>query len=384
MKKIKKFLLSFAIFNILLFLGFCELNINYQFLEKEFYPNSFATLILTLQNSAKFEIKSLSIIFEAEDKNIEIIPFKLELEKLSPSFQFSQNFLIKIGENAKTSNIRIYVSYYLDSERRSFFLNIPIKIIRFPILLIKNINYSQDFLEPGKNITITLEVYNSGYSSAKDIKIKLLSSSLITFQTDEIFIKEIRVGESTKVSFLVFSNPEMSIGYYNIQLAFSFFNEDYSKVFNEMKSFSIKIFGKPQLDVITESFLDNLLTLKIINKGTSKAKNILVKFDEKEFFIEELNVGEYETIDVEKRNLITINLTYLDSLNNKHEETKKIHLSNVVSNVSNITIPRRFPSTIQRQTQQNNLIQILTIILFIIAVGFLLFFIFKKVKRKKK
>ncbi|MEM5843517.1 MAG: hypothetical protein QXL97_02260, partial [Candidatus Aenigmatarchaeota archaeon] len=121
--KIKIFII--AILLSILTIGFSELNINYQILEKELYPNSIATLVITLQNPTKEEIKSINLIFESENKNIQITPYTFEIEKLGPSYQFTQNFLIKIGENADTSNIRLYVSYYIGTEKKSFFINIP-------------------------------------------------------------------------------------------------------------------------------------------------------------------------------------------------------------------------------------------------------------------
>lgn len=384
MTSLKILLLLLAINFAFLFV-FSELNVNYQFLEKEFYPNSYATLAITLQNPTKDEIKNINLIFETEDKNIEIIPNDFSLEKLSSFSQFSQNFLIKIYEQAKTSNIRLYVSYFIGSERKSYYLNIPIKIVRFPIILIRNINYSQEFLEPGKSMTVTIELYNNGYSSAKDLKLKLIVPFGFSSQKDENFVKEIRVGETAKISFVLYSNPQVDLGYYNIPILLSYFNEDFSKVFNETKSFSIKVFGKPQLNVFVESATDNYLTIKIANNGISKVKNIIVKFFEKQFFIEELLPGDFDTIEIEKRNILHLNITYLDYLNNLHQEEKTIYLNELITNISNVTLPRKYPLDIRRQSSQSS-IQISIILTILIVISIILFFvfIFKKLKRKKK
>ncbi|MEM5831858.1 MAG: hypothetical protein QXT38_00900 [Candidatus Aenigmatarchaeota archaeon] len=382
--KIKIFII--AILLSILTIGFSELNINYQILEKELYPNSIATLVITLQNPTKEEIKSINLIFESENKNIQITPYTFEIEKLGPSYQFTQNFLIKIGENADTSNIRLYVSYYIGTEKKSFFINIPIRIIKFPIILINNITFSEEYLEPGKGIKATIELYNNGYSSARNLKIKILNLQFFAFQKDEEYINEIKVGESVRKTFYIYSNPSIEIGYYNIPILISYYNEDYSKVFNETKSFSIKVFGKPKIDIFLESLSYDFITIKIANTGISKAKNIFVKYDEKSFFIEELLPGDYDTFEIESKKRISFNISYLDSLNNRYNEIKTIDIDEeILRSTLNTSISKRFP---QINRSGDNTKQNLTLLIFLVAATLLIiifvYIFFKKRKKSKK
>lgn len=379
----KKNLIKTLVLLLSFFLAFptySQLIVNYQILEKEIYPNSYATLILNIQNPTKNEIKSINIIFESNEY-IEIYPKEFNLEKIIPNSLFSQSFLIKTNENAKTTNIKAYISYYIDSEKKSFDLNIPIKIIRFPILFIKNVEFSSEYLEIGKNITVTLEIYNSGYSSAKDVKIKILPNQNIIPHKDEFYIKEIRKFESSKISINLLANSWIDVGYYNIPFLISYFDEDYSKIFNETKSFSLKVLAKPKLDVFLEDVYENKVSIKIVNVGLSKAKNILIKINEKSFFIEELNSGDYDTIDVDLRKILFVNLTYFDSLNNKYEEIKEILIE-----TSNFTISQRYQPRIRTIQQSNQSIQMFPIS-YIIVISILIILsiiIYKFFSKKKK
>ncbi|MEM5827938.1 MAG: hypothetical protein QW197_00295 [Candidatus Aenigmatarchaeota archaeon] len=365
-----------------------ELNVNYQILEKEIYPNSFATLILNLQNPTKNEIRSISIIFESEDKNIEIIPKEFELESLAANSQFSQSFLIKIGSNAKTSNIRAYISYYSDSEKKDFVIFIPIKILRNPILIVRNINFSQDYLEIGKSINVSLEVYNAGYSSAKDLKIKIIPQASLIVSSDEIYVKEIRVGESFVTTFTISSMPEIPPAYYYVQLILTYFNEDFPKIFNESKLFSIKVFSEPKIDVYIDDISGNIVTLRIINIGLSKAKNLMIHANEKTYIIDKLDAGEDESIDLTSNtNFIRIKVEYFDTFNEKRTFSKNITLSEIEP--YNISIPRNIQRAFPRQ--QNNITsnafnnQTIFIFVGIFIVLIIFFLIYRKyLKRKKK
>ncbi|MEM5832560.1 MAG: CARDB domain-containing protein [Candidatus Aenigmatarchaeota archaeon] len=372
---------------LVLFLGFflvfptySQLIVNYQISEKEIYPNSYATLILNIQNPTKNEIRSINIIFESNEY-IEIYPKRFNLEKLIPNSLFSQSFLIKTSENAKTTNIKAYISYYIDSEKKSFDLNIPIKIIRFPILFIKNVEFSSEYLELGKNITVTLEIYNSGYSSARDVKIKILPNQNIVPHKDEFYIKEIRKFESSKISITLLANSWTSVGYYSIPFLISYFDEDYSRIFNETKSFSLKVLAKPKLDVLLEDVYENRVSIKIVNVGLSKAKNILIKINEKSFFIEELNSGDYDIVDVDLKEFLLVSLTYFDSLNNKYEEEKEISIE-----TSNLIISQKYQSRIKNVQQSNQSIQMFPILYIIVISIFIILsiIIYKSFSKKKK
>ncbi|MBU5682462.1 MAG: hypothetical protein KQA34_01995 [Candidatus Aenigmarchaeota archaeon] len=372
---------------LVLFLGFflvfptySQLIVNYQISEKEIYPNSYATLILNIQNPTKNEIRSINIIFESNEY-IEIYPKRFNLEKLIPNSLFSQSFLIKTSENAKTTNIKAYISYYIDSEKKSFDLNIPIKIIRFPILFIKNVEFSSEYLELGKNITVTLEIYNSGYSSARDVKIKILPNQNIIPHKDEFYIKEIRKFESSKISITLLANSWTSVGYYSIPFLISYFDEDYSRIFNETKSFSLKVLAKPKLDVLLEDVYENRVSIKIVNVGLSKAKNILIKINEKSFFIEELNSGDYDIVDVDLKEFLLVSLTYFDSLNNKYEEEKEISIE-----TSNLIISQKYQSRIKNVQRSNQSIQMFPILYIIVISIFIILsiIIYKSFSKKKK
>ncbi|MFH7903201.1 MAG: hypothetical protein QXQ19_01895, partial [Candidatus Aenigmatarchaeota archaeon] len=161
----------------------------------------------------------------------------------------------------------------------------------------------------------------------------------------------------------------------------SYFDEDYSRIFNETKSFSLKVLAKPKLDVFLEDVYENKVSIKIVNVGLSKAKNILIKINEKSFFIEELNSGDYDTIDVDLRKNLFVNLTYFDSLNNKYEEIKEILIE-----TSNFTISQRYQPRIRTIQQSNQSIQMFPIS-YIIVISILIILsiiIYKFFSRKKK
>lgn len=359
-------------------LSLSELNVNYQILEKEIYPNSFATLILNFQNPTKNEIKSLSVIFESENKDIEIIPKEFEIESLAANSQIFQNFLIKVGNNARTSNIRAYISYYSDSQKENFVLYIPIKVIRNPILIIKSINFSQDYLEIGKSINVSVEIYNFGYSSAKDVKIKIIPQPSLISSKDEIYVKEIRVGESFVTTFTIHSMPEISPAYYYVQLTLFYSNEENSKLFNETKQFSIKVYSEPKINIYIDEIFGNSATLKIINSGLSKAKNLVIYANEKIYFIDELDVGEDKSIDVSIiDNSIKLKLEYYDVFNNKHVYSENISLE---TQKPNITLPTENQNNLSKTSST----QTFYVAISIVVIAIIVFVLYSKFFKKKK
>lgn len=372
MKKISLLLFLVSIFTISS-ISFAHLNVNFNILEKDLYPENYCTLNIILQNLAREEIRFVKLFFEAEN-SIKIEPEELEIEKIPQNSQVSYSFLIKIGKEAKTSTIRLYTTYYVGSERKSILTNIPLKVVSFPILIVKNVETIPKNLESGRNATIIFEVFNYGYSSAKDVRIKLLSNPYFSFQNDEIYISEIKIGEKAKVSSNLFIHPSLDSSYYTIQTIFQFFNEDRSRIFNETKSFSIKILNEPKIDIIIDSVAGETANLKVINRGVSKIKNILISTSERKYFIEELSPGEYDTFEIIlKKDSIEINLTFSDSLNNEYQETKTLKVENLYRENLEKQLLR---VNEKRRNDQRTFINSLFFILVLIIVSIILVFVF--------
>jgi len=379
--KINFAIIIFA-FSIFLAISFSqsELSLSYNILEKEIYPNSYATLNLILQNPTNSQIKSISIIFEAEDNNIQVIPSSLELDVLEVKTSFTQNFLIKIGQNAKTSNIRMYVIYYINSDKKSFYLNIPIKIIRFPIIYFSKISFSNDYLEIGKNVTLTIDITNNGYSAAKDVRIRILPNDFILSSPNEILLKELKVGETKTISFNLYSSPILQSGYYNLPIMLMYADEEYTRIFNETKYISVKVYGKPKLEIFVDEISGSTATLKIVNSGTGKAKNVLIKYLNNTYFIDVINPGDYDTFDVNLVRYIEMNVSYLDDFNERFEETKIVRIESQFNRTST-QIPRQIPR-VNNTTSNLNFVYLVIGIVMIAIIA--LVFLRKKSKNKKK
>jgi len=368
-------------FSIFLAISFSqsELSLSYNILEKEIYPNSYATLNLILQNPTNSQIKSVSIIFEAEDNNIQVIPSSLELDILEPKTSLNQNFLIKIDQNAKTSNIRMYVTYYISSERKSFYLNIPIKIIRFPIIYFSKISFSNDYLEIGKNVTLTIDITNNGYSAAKDVRIRVLPNDFILSSPNEILLKELKVGETKTISFNLYSSPILQSGYYNLQIMLMYADEEYTKIFNETKYISVKIYGKPKLEIFVDEISGSKATLEIVNSGTGKAKNVLIKYLNNTYFIDVINPGDYDTFDVNLVRYIEMDISYLDDFNERFEETKIVRIEPQFNRTS-VQISRQF----QRVNNTTSNLNFVYLAIGIVAIAIIALVILKKKSKSKK
>lgn len=371
---------AFSIFSAISF-SQSELSLSYNILilEKEIYPNSYATLNLILQNPTNSQIKSISIIFETEDNNIQVIPSSLELDVLEAKTSFTQNFLMKIGQNAKTSNIRMYVTYYINSDKKSFYLNIPIKIIRFPIIYFSKISFSNDYLEIGKNVTLTIDITNNGYSAAKDVRIRVLPNDFILSSPNEILLKELKVGETKTISFNLYSSPILQSGYYNLPIMLVYADEEYTRIFNETKYISVKVYGKPKLEIFVDEISGSTATLKIVNSGSGKAKNVLIKYLNNTYFIDVINPGDYDTFDVNLIRYIEMNVSYLDDFNERFEETKIVRIESQFNRTST-----QIPRQIQRVNNITSNLNFVYLAIGIVAIAIIALVILKKKSKSKK
>ena len=271
---------------------------------------------------------------------------KIELGDMPATTSQQSSLSIRTDKNAEATVSYVYLEakyYYSNTEYKKTFY-IPVTIKKTPILEISNFNLD-DTAEPGKTISISFDVSNKGDSIARDLNVKLNSTSLFTTlgSTGETIIGELAPSDSKRLSFLITINPEASIGIESIPVTLYYYDDTKSNNYTETKNIGLKISGSADF-VIAASSYENFyygrtgnVIISIANKGTASADYISLiaksDFGSKEFYIGSLDSDDSETITLSQdlarvsgKYPVYLTLNYRDKFDNNYSFEKTIEV----------------------------------------------------------
>ncbi len=239
---------------------------------------------------------------------------------------------------------------------------------------------------PGENIILTIVLENVGDDDIKSVAVKLDLSSLpfapLESSTEQV-IDEISEGDSEQVRFNLITLPEAEPKIYKIPLKIT-----YNTTVKDTL-ISINVEAKPKLEFVLESsevikINDNgKVIIKLINLGLTEVKSLRLKLlqsSEYEIlstdasYISNIDVEDFETaefiiIPKVKNPRLIFSLNYKDNNNQDYSESKKLTL-----NVYTLEEAK------QLGLVKNNL---LLTILIPVVILILIYFIYRKFKKKK-
>ncbi len=365
-----------------------SLSVSWSVLDEQVRPGGETTILLTFSNPTTLSISNIKVNVYAENY-LTPYPTYFEIGSLSPGFSQQTSIKVKVSWNAPSSIsfVTLRIEYYEMSGRKELSLNIPINIKALPILQIEDVNFSKERIEPGNSLLLSFYLSNKGDGSAKDITIKL-NQSLITSETGEIFIPEIKPKERVLIQIPITVNPSLQIGIYPLPLIITYWDETKSQYYSEIKTISLKLSGKytfivtlEDQDILTPAS-EGLIEIKIANAGTQEAKFLYLTFSY-DFPIKELTpsivyVGNLDPDDYDSEVLklkisenvlpgyypLNMTLNFEDVYGNEYSETYILNLR------------------ISEKVEKLNIFYFSIVLICLIAFLLILKF-YKRTKRKK-
>ncbi|OYT42785.1 MAG: hypothetical protein B6U78_00070 [Candidatus Aenigmarchaeota archaeon ex4484_224] len=353
-----------------------SLQISYSLKDSSIYTNSQTTLLIQLTNLATNEIKDIKITLFSD--SLEISPQFLTIDKLSPSNSIESSFIINSKYSKETSykTITLTIDYKIESNSYEKTIVIPIKVISKPNLDL--VLTSNNSIQPNEEKELIFNLINNGDGIARDVQITFNQSSLI-FEQTSIFIKEIQPNEQIPIKIKVIPNPDVYPNLYQIQALLTYFDSSRTISFSSQKLIPIKIYEKPKI-LITLENLDiqndkGYIEIKISNAGKSKifyakaeinsslplkSSNIIYigNIDPDDYDIERI-----EFVPTSNKNQIQINLSFQDVFGNNYNLAKTFYIE------------------ITKKESKNYSIYFLALIILILIA---IFFVYKKIKKKRK
>lgn len=251
---------------------------------------------------------------------------------------------------------------------------------------------SGDFV-PGEEGLISLEIENEHDFDIREINIMLdLSEENLPIapvdSSASVFVDEIEEGDDDLVQFNIIILPEANLGVYRIPILITYINLN-ETLYEREEMISLSVESEPKLslrvdepDFIVGEFAD--ISIGIINEGFSDVKFLKVKIGESDFFEvlsnNEIYIGELNSDDFDRAEFkimlkdpmnsinVPISLEYYDESNQFYTFGDTLRL-NVYS---------------ENEAKSLGLIEDKQNYWWILVVVLGLFFIFRKIKKKRK
>jgi hypothetical protein len=276
---------------------------------------------------------------------------KIEMGDMPATTSQQSSISVRADSVADSTVSYVYIEaryYYANSEyKRTFY--VPVTIRRDPVLEIANIVFN-DTARPGKTISLSFDVYNRGDVSARDVKIKLNSTSLFITpdSSGEEIISEIMPSESKNIRFLLTINPESSVGIESIPVIMSFYDSTKSNNYTDLKTIGIKVSGNADFVINIDSYSnfyfgrEGTVKIYIANRGSAPADYISISaesdFGSKEFYIGSLDPDDSETIELPQTLAVAtgsypilLKMKYRDRFDNEYSFEKALDVTPTVA-----------------------------------------------------
>ncbi len=273
----------FLIFTLLVIQPSLALNVNWNVLDQFLAPSSETLILLSLTNELPKTAKKIEI-FAYPETCLNVEPNYVNLGSLESGNSYQTSFRVILNECPySTKLIKFVIKYYTDSEEKELNLNIPLSVIAYPILEIENVSYSKEFIEPGDSVSLKFVLSNKGSGDAKNIKI-VLNQTFVIAPVNEIFVKDLKSGESKIIEFQLTVKPELKVGVYTLPLTIVYQDKFEKQDFIDTKLIRLKLysnftfFASVERQDLIKAGSDGYVEIKIANLGKQDAKSVFLKF----------------------------------------------------------------------------------------------------------
>ena len=267
--------------------------IHYQVSPEVLMPREIGTITVTIRNSGDVS---------ADIDEVHLV--RRELESLSGTYY-------NVGMLGPGESTNITFTFKAPYKEGIYFPEIHIDVfnatnVRYPVLVNVNTRVSKvkqpsievektipDYINPGDNFNVSLNLINKGQSKADDINIVVnLSNSFISSKSpSNYYIAGLEPGETYELNLKFTSDKNAEIGLYSIPIILQYSGAS-GFLKHQTETIGIQMIGKAKLDIAQKKMnLDIIkvgdtftLTLKIENTGTDDAKGVKAYIDSEYFY----------------------------------------------------------------------------------------------------
>ena len=398
----KKYILTPIIFTSLIFfinsvVAAGSVTVTSQVLDSTVRPGGETTIFLTLANPST--TASVSNVKLSISPGPYITPSAnyIEIGGLDISSSKQTSLTAKVSTNAIStiSYIKVKVDYYVGTTPYESTINVPITIKRIPILQVSEVQYIPNLIEPGNKVTLYFNLKNEGDGPAKDVRVILnqTTEKFIVELSPETFVDSIGPKEAMSVSFDIIVDPSIDIGTHTIPITLIYLYETKNTNYTAVKYIGLTISGKynfiitPSQSIVAPGKKGNV-DIQVSNAGTQEALYLnlrilpsdpIIEVTPSAVYIGNLKSDDYDTEkfsfkinDNADQGVYPLNLqlNYRDPYGKTYTEDFEVDMT-----VSSI---KEFNSSKEGKLSP------FTIIVVILIIAAVAYFVYKKIKKRKK
>jgi uncharacterized membrane protein len=392
---------SSVLISLLLFVNISladgSLTITSSVLDSKVRPGGETTVFLTLTNPSTTTAASSIRLYILPGPYTSSSNSYIEMGSLDVKASQQTSIIVKVGSSATsmTSYIVVKADYYAGTTQQETTINVPITIDRVPLLQATDVQYVPSIIEPGNEVALHFNLENDGDGIAKDIKVTLSQSpqEFVVDGSPETFIDNIDPKDSTSILFNIIVDPSVAIGTYSIPISVSYSDETRSENYTSIKNIGLVVTGKynfiitPSQSVVASGKTGDV-DIQTSNAGTQEAQylnlqilpsNPIIEVSPSAVYIGNLKSDDY---DMEKFTFkiaddtspgvypLKLQLNYRDPYGKTYTQDFETNITvSSLKEYSSSNAPKLSP---------------LTIIILLLIIGAIAYFIYRKVRKKKK
>lgn len=338
MKKIILFSLIFVMILSSAVYATVDMDISWSSSSESIRPGGYTTIDLTIANTGTTYLTNV-VITPSGGPDLTVTSGKISLGSLGVSRTQQGSIAVKANEDAvsRASYVYLDVDYYTGTSHYEKTFRIPVSINREPILQITNVKYS-DMISPGKAVTMSFDIINSGLGPAEDLIVSLSQNDLYSIpgSSGETVIDSLGADERVSITFDLVIDPDADIGIDSIPVVLSYYDETRANAYDETKYIGLAVTGDIEFITNVEDAMGATAKITITNRGTGSAEYLTIKATsgniEKEYYIGTLDSDDSESIDFPQPSQrgkydVELELNYKDMFNNEYTETETVSVS---------------------------------------------------------
>lgn len=264
------------------------LNINYQILDSELFPGQETSVFLTFSTTTSIAVRDI-IYTVSPGPYLTSDAVLVNLGALGGISNQQTSFKIKASDNAVTtiSYVVVKATYKDDQGDKELNLNIPVNIVRNPLVQINFVEYGKPIVEPGSTLNLLIGITNRGDGPAKEVMLTLNQSPqtfTIVGSSKQVFVGDVGAGVSKSINYTIAINPNAAVGVYSVPVLISYKDESKTKSYSSDEAIGMVIMGtnkilliKNSQDVIVPGGSGNI-NIETVNLGTQGARFLTIGF----------------------------------------------------------------------------------------------------------
>lgn len=329
--------------------AYVSLSVTSQTVPSIIEPGEKANLILTITNSGSEYARNIKLKMKAH-AFVSPDARTYDLQNIAPSSSTTVTIPITVSSGAAEGTTAMFftLDYYEGSSTGTSTIenSISVTVTKRTLIEISNVSYSKDLIEPGKTVTMNIELKNVGRGRMKDLMVSIenADSPFVSAEGSlETYLGEFNPSAKKTASFNLIIKKDAKTIVYSIPVTISYYDES-GTLHSDEKYIGMKINGKPEfvvnIDRLENAYAGNVgkITISIANRGTATAQFLTAKFDAdfdltpKENYVGNLDPDDSSTVAAEVnlrgkapgKYKLALELLYKDPYNQEFSEKETL------------------------------------------------------------